>query len=88
MKGGADGAKNRLVATADVANGEPCVGETHMSGKVDAGGGGTIAYILSNYNMDVLDIGVPVLAMHAPCEVVSKADVYMTSRAYSAFFES
>ena len=38
MKGGADGAKNRLVATADVANGEPCVGETHMSGKVDAGG--------------------------------------------------
>ena len=64
------------------------VWQTSEIGKVDAGGGGTIAYILSNYNMDVLDIGVPVLAMHAPCEVVSKADVYMTSRAYSAFFGS
>ena len=62
------------------------VWQTSELGKVDAGGGGTIAYILANYDMDVLDIGVPVLAMHAPYEVVSKADVYMTRKAYSAFF--
>ena len=45
-------------------------------GKVDQGGGGTIAYILGNYNMNVIDAGVPVLNMHAPMEIVTKADVY------------
>lgn len=55
-------------------------------GKVDQGGGGTIAYIMANLNMDVVDIGVPVLSMHAPFEVVSKTDVYMTYKAYKAFY--
>lgn len=54
-------------------------------GKVDQGGGGTIAYILGNYNMSVIDAGVPVLNMHAPMEIVSKADVYEAYRAYMAF---
>lgn len=45
-------------------------------GKVDLGGGGTIAYILANKGMDVIDCGVPVLSMHAPYEVTSKFDVY------------
>lgn len=54
-------------------------------GKVDAGGGGTIAYILGNYNMEVLDAGVAVLSMHSPMEIVSKADVYETYLAYRAF---
>ena len=54
-------------------------------GKVDQGGGGTIAYILANYNMDVLDAGVAVFNMHAPMEIVSKADVYETYLAYKAF---
>ena len=54
-------------------------------GKVDQGGGGTIAYILGNYNMNVIDAGVPVLNMHAPMEIVSKADVYEAYRAYLAF---
>ncbi len=54
-------------------------------GKVDQGGGGTIAYILSNAGADVVDCGTPMLGMHAPFEIVSKADVYMTYRAYLAF---
>lgn len=55
-------------------------------GKVDAGGGGTIAYILANKGMDVIDCGVPVLSMHAPYEVTSKFDVYTAFCAYKAFF--
>ncbi|WP_026895162.1 aminopeptidase [Clostridiisalibacter paucivorans] len=57
-------------------------------GKVDQGGGGTIAYMLSNYGMEVVDCGVPVLSMHAPYEIVSKADVYMTYKAYNAFYKN
>ena len=54
-------------------------------GKVDAGGGGTIAYIMANYGMEVIDSGVAVLSMHAPWEVTSKADVYEAYRGYKAF---
>ena len=61
--------------------------QTAEIGKVDAGGGGTIAYILGNMNMDVLDAGIPVQNMHAPCEVVSKADVWEGYRAYKAFIK-
>ncbi len=57
-------------------------------GKVDQGGGGTIAYILANYNMDVVDIGVPVLSMHAPYEIISKTDLYMTYKAYKIFYNN
>lgn len=56
-------------------------------GRVDAGGGGTIAYILANYGMEVIDGGVAVLCMHAPWEVSSKADVYEAYRGYCAFLE-
>lgn len=55
-------------------------------GKVDKGGGGTIAKFMSRYGMDVIDLGVPLLNMHAPCEVASKFDVYMAYKAYWAFF--
>lgn len=54
-------------------------------GKVDVGGGGTIAYILANKGVDVIDCGVPVLSMHSPYEVTSKYDVYTAYRAYKAF---
>ena len=54
-------------------------------GKVDQGGGGTIAYILGNYNMSVIDAGIPVLNMHAPMEIVSKVDIYEAYRGYMAF---
>ena len=57
-------------------------------GKVDIGGGGTIAYILANYNMEVIDCGVGVLSMHAPWEVTSKADIYEAYRGYIAFLKN
>lgn len=59
--------------------------QTAELGRVDIGGGGTIAYILANYGMDVIDSGVAVLCMHAPWEVTSKADVYEAYRGYKAF---
>ncbi|HBS10838.1 MAG TPA: aminopeptidase [Firmicutes bacterium] len=59
--------------------------QTAELGKVDQGGGGTIAYILSNLNMNVIDAGIAVLSMHAPLEVVSKVDVYEAYKAYIAF---
>lgn len=56
-------------------------------GKVDAGGGGSIAYIMARYGMNVIDCGVPVLNMHAPYEVTSKADIYEAVKGYKAFLE-
>ena len=56
-------------------------------GKVDIGGGGTIAYILANYNVEVIDCGVGVLSMHAPWEVTSKSDIYEAYRGYIAFLK-
>ena len=56
-------------------------------GKVDGGGGGTVAKYIANMNVDVVDVGVPVLSMHAPFEVVSKIDVYMAYRAFYEFFK-
>ena len=56
-----------------------------MLGKVDIGGGGTIAVFLAGYNLDIIDIGVPLLNMHAPFEIASKADLYSAYQAYSAF---
>jgi aspartyl aminopeptidase len=57
-------------------------------GKVDQGGGGTIAYLLAKYNMNIIDAGPPVLAMHSPFELVSKIDLLSTLLAYKVFFES
>lgn len=56
-------------------------------GKVDAGGGGTIAYIMANYGMEVIDSGVAVLSMHAPWEVTSKSDIYEAYKGYKAFLQ-
>lgn len=61
--------------------------QTAELGKVDVGGGGTIAYILSLYGMEVIDSGVAVLNMHAPWELTSKADVYETKKGYVAFLK-
>ena len=55
-------------------------------GKVDIGGGGTIAKYVANMNVDVVDLGVPVLCMHAPFEVISKADIYMAYKAFYGLF--
>lgn len=62
--------------------------QTGELGKVDAGGGGTIAYILANYGMRVIDCGVPLHNMHAPHEIASKADVYEAYKGYKAFIKN
>jgi len=86
-KGGCNDANAEFVAevrrtfnTADV------VWQTAELGKVDQGGGGTIAYILANYGAEVIDCGVGVLNMHAPHEIVSKVDIYEMYKGYKAFF--
>ena len=61
--------------------------QTAELGKVDQGGGGTIAYILANYNMNVIDSGVAVLNMHAPWEIISKVDLYEAYKGYIAFLK-
>ena len=61
--------------------------QTGELGKVDAGGGGTVAKYIASKNVDVIDLGVPVLSMHSPYELVSKLDVYMTHLAIKAFYE-
>lgn len=72
----------RIMEEADVSF------QTTELGKVDLGGGGTIAYILALYGMNVIDCGVPVLNMHAPFEATSKADLYEVKRGYEAFLKA
>ena len=57
-------------------------------GKVDQGGGGTVAVYIAEKGIDVVDLGVPVISMHAPYEVISKADLFMTYKAFVAFNEA
>jgi aspartyl aminopeptidase len=59
--------------------------QTGELGKVDVGGGGTVAKYIAKHNVDTIDLGVPVISMHAPYEVISKADLYETYRAFCAF---
>ncbi len=61
--------------------------QTAELGKVDQGGGGTIAFILANYHMQVIDSGIAVLNMHAPWEIISKVDLYEAKRGYMAFLK-
>ena len=61
--------------------------QTSELGKVDVGGGGTVAQYIANMNIDTVDLGVPVISMHAPYEVVSKADLYTTHEAFCAFIK-
>ena len=86
-KSGANDANPEFIASL-----RKCLDDAKVSyqatemGKVDQGGGGTIAYIMAKYGMNVIDAGVPVLNMHAPWEIVSKVDVYETYRCYKAFY--
>ena len=61
--------------------------QTGQLGKVDQGGGGTVAKYMAKRNIDTLDAGVPVLSMHAPYETVAKLDCYMTYKGMKVFFE-
>lgn len=65
---------------------EGVIWQTGELGKVDEGGGGTVAMYIANLNIDVIDVGVPVLSMHAPFEITSKIDTYMAYKAFVAFF--
>lgn len=88
-KGGCNDANPEFIATLRRIMDEANINfQTAELGKVDQGGGGTIAYILGNYNMEVIDAGVPVLNMHAPWEIVSKADVYEAYEAYKVFIQN
>ena len=87
-KSGSNDANAEYIAhIRDIFGKEDIRTQTSELGKVDIGGGGTIAYILAEYGMNVIDSGVAVLNMHAPYEAASKADIYEAYRAYKAFLE-
>ena len=88
-KSGASDASAELVAYARrIFDENGAIWQMAELGKVDAGGGGTVALDMANRNIDTLDAGVPVLAMHAPFEVVAKLDCYMTYKAMKAVYEN
>lgn len=62
--------------------------QTGEMGKVDEGGGGTIAKFVAHMDVDTVDLGVPILSMHAPFELASKLDVYNTYKAFKAFYQN
>lgn len=86
-KSGSNDANSEYIAKIrKIFNDNNVVWQMGELGKVDQGGGGTIAYILANYGMDVVDCGVCLLSVHAPYEIASKVDVYMAIKGYKAFY--
>ena len=85
--GTSDASAEYMGKIRSMLDGADVVWQSGELGKVDAGGGGTVAMYLAALDIDVVDLGVPVLSMHAPFEVVSKLDVYMAYRAFKTFFE-
>jgi aspartyl aminopeptidase len=86
--GSSDANAEYLGKIRKVFNDNGVVWQTGELGKVDEGGGGTIAKFLAVYGMEVLDCGTPVLSMHSPFEISGKGDIYMTYKAYRVFFNS
>lgn len=87
-KGGSNDANAEFIAELrELFDKEDIIWQTGELGKVDQGGGGTIAYILAGYGAEVVDLGTGMLSMHAPLELLSKADAFMTCKAYNAFFK-
>lgn len=85
-KSGSNDANPEFIAKLrNIFNNENITWQMSELGKVDQGGGGTIAYILAKYGMEVIDCGVALLSMHAPFEIASKADIYEAFRGYKAF---
>ncbi len=86
-KAGTSDARAEFVAEIrDIFNSEGVIWQNGELGKVDLGGGGTIAQFMESYGMDALDCGTALLSMHSPFEISSKVDVYMTYRGYKAFY--
>lgn len=87
-KGGCNDANAEFVSEVrNIFDSNDVIWQTGELGKVDQGGGGTIAYLLANQNAEVVDCGVPVLCMHGTYEVISKADLFMAYKGYKAFFK-
>ncbi len=87
-KSGASDASSEFVhEIATILDKNNVIWQTCELGKIDQGGGGTIAMYVANMNMDVIDCGVPVLSMHSPFEVTAKGDIYMAYKAYKAFYK-
>ena len=85
-KGGTNDCPAEFVGfVRNLFDGEGVVWQTAELGKVDQGGGGTVAKYIANHNIDTVDVGVPVLSMHAPFELISKSDLYEAHRAFAAF---
>lgn len=88
-KGGSSDASAELVAKIrDIFDSNDVLWQTGELGKVDLGGGGTIAQFVANLNIDVIDCGVPLLCMHAPYEIAGKFDIYAAFKGYKAFLNS
>lgn len=87
-KGGTSDANSEFVyEIGKLMDDDGVIWQTGELGKVDQGGGGTIAQYVADLNMDVIDCGVPILSMHSPFEVAAKSDIYMAYRAYKAFYK-
>ncbi len=86
--GSSDASCEFLHKILTVLNNDNVAWQSCELGKVDGGGGGTIAKYVANLNMDVIDCGVPVLSMHSPFEVTAKGDIYMAYKAYKAFYNN
>ncbi len=88
-KGGSNDANSEYIGKIrKLFNDNDIIWQMGELGKVDQGGGGTIAYIMAKYGMEVVDCGVPLLSVHAPYEIASKADVYMTYKGYRVFLNA
>lgn len=83
--GSSDANPEYIAAIRNVLDNNNVSFHTAELGKVDVGGGGTIAYIMANYGMEVIDCGLPILCMHAPMEISSKADIHEAVKAYKTF---
>ncbi len=86
--GSSDASAEFVYRIGKILDDDGVIWQTSELGKVDQGGGGTIAQYVANLNIDVIDCGVPVLSMHSPFEVTAKSDVYMAYRSYVAFYKS
>ena len=87
-KGGAsDASAEYLGYIRNIFESNNVVYQVSEMGKIGIGGGGTIAYILANKGMDVIDCGIPIMSMHSPYEISSKFDIYNAFKAYKAFYK-
>lgn len=86
--GTSDASAEYVYRVRELLDNNGVVWQTGELGKVDLGGGGTVAQYIANLNIDVIDVGVPILSMHAPFEVASKVDTYMAYKAFRVFFDN